>query len=73
MIAQGAMAFNSQRSPKASPFGVPQMLVTLKLFVAKATLAFRERCKPNALMIGVRTVQRGKFFAKAGQREPSLA
>jgi hypothetical protein len=30
MIAQGAMAFNSQRSPTASPYSVPQILVTLK-------------------------------------------
>jgi hypothetical protein len=33
MIAQGAMTFNSRRSPMAYPHGVPQILVTLKLFL----------------------------------------
>jgi len=30
MIAQGAMAFNSRRSPNVYPYSVPQILVTLK-------------------------------------------
>jgi hypothetical protein len=29
MIAQGAMAFNSRRSPTTCPYSVPQILVTL--------------------------------------------
>ena len=29
MIAQGAMTFNSQRSPMAYPYSIPQILVTL--------------------------------------------
>jgi hypothetical protein len=32
MIAQGAMAFNSLRLPKADPYAVPQMLVTFKWY-----------------------------------------
>jgi hypothetical protein len=31
MIAQGAMAFNSLRSPNVYPYSVPQILVTLIL------------------------------------------
>jgi hypothetical protein len=32
MIAQGAMTFNSLHVPNADPYGVPQILVTLKSF-----------------------------------------
>ena len=35
MIAQGTMAFNSQQSPTADPYGVPQILVTLISFSAE--------------------------------------
>jgi hypothetical protein len=32
MIAQGAMAFNSLCLPSGDPYGVPQIVVTLKSF-----------------------------------------
>jgi hypothetical protein len=37
MIAQGAMAFNSRRSPTTCPYSVPQILVTLKAFDKRAS------------------------------------
>jgi nitroreductase len=39
MIAQGAMTFNSRRSPTAYPYGVPQILVTLISFQGEARQA----------------------------------
>ena len=48
MIAQGAMIFNSQRLPMAYPYGVPQILVTLKyIHLAKTNL--RQEMSQTAL------------------------
>jgi hypothetical protein len=57
IIAQGAMAFNSLRSPSAFPYSVPQMLVTLISYplilsvlplLASGTYTESDRCRPLA-------------------------
>jgi hypothetical protein len=72
MIAQGAMAFNSRRSPTTCPYSVPQILVTLKPLMAQQERAGGHQNRPIGITVQYTTLLESDIATCVLSREGPL-